>query len=301
MSDAQSLSEEKLQDVSLEETRPLTSSSDITDHENRTQASPRDEFFSKFEVLQDELQEYMALTKNLKDKRQEEAENDGSSDVSDEASQQARTKLLSIKFKFKDLVRYSKANPVEPSDSEMRQTQMDYFQKKLLKAIDESKKDENEFRHQLRTKSMRQFMIACPDATEEEIGIALDSGNTSHFAESTEDSNETEKTSSVLEQIQERHQEIKRIENSVDELQTLYSQLQALTEQQEPVVEKTDDNIDTTDRNLEEANYDLDTASAYSKEASRRNSYLLVFAISSFLISSGAVGIYLLLTRAQSK
>ncbi|KAI7891856.1 t-SNARE, partial [Mucor mucedo] len=127
---------------------------------------------------------------------------------------------------------------VDTSDREMRVTQLNALKKKFVETIQRYQDIERAFEKKHRQRIERQILIVKPEATAEEIEMAIDSDQAPQiFAHSLLNSSRTGNASQVLDEVQTRHKDIKRIEKTIMELHNLFVDMQTMVElQQETII-----------------------------------------------------------------
>ncbi|KAF8434626.1 t-snare, syntaxin [Terfezia claveryi] len=180
----------------------------------------------------------------------------------------AETSLLNshIRDDIKFLERDSKF-PGDPQGVPKRQ-QVD----KLKKSFDQELKNyqlmESQYRGQYRAQMERQYRIVKPDATQEEVEQAVQSGET-QILSSARSSN----AQSTLGAVKARHAEILRIERTLIELVELFEEMAKEVEAAEPVVAKLEKDVENVHQDLVIGNTQLVDAKKHAWNT-RRNKWI---------------------------
>lgn len=185
----------------------------------------------------------------------------------------AETSLLNnhIKDDIKFLERDSKF-PGDPQGVPKRQ-QVD----KLKKSFDQELKNyqlmESQYRGQYRVQMERQYRIVKPDATQEEVDQAVQSGETQVFSQAIMSSARSSNAQSTLGAVKARHAEIQRIERTLHELVELFEEMAREVEAAEPVVAKVEENVEHVHEDLVKGNIELVVAKKHAWNT-RRNKWI---------------------------
>jgi len=200
----------------------------------------------------------------------------------------AETSILNnhIKDDIKFLERDSKF-PGDPQGMPKKQ-QVD----KLKKSFDQELKNyqlmEGQYRGQYRAEMERQYRIARPDATPDEIERAVESGETQVFSQAILASARSSAAQSTLGAVQARHAEIQRIERTLVELVGLFEEMAREVEASEPVVAKVEQSVEQTHEELVRGNEQLVVAKKHAWNT-RRNKWICLGIVIVLLIIIGTV------------
>ncbi|KAI9323913.1 t-SNARE [Zopfochytrium polystomum] len=130
---------------------------------------------------------------------------------------------------------------------------------------------QKEVRASNRDQIVRQYKIAKPDATDEEVRDAVDSGRTDVFASAIV-SGRIQNRQQVLGQVQERQKALEKLAQSMEELVGLVQELGTLIEEQQGTVDKTDAQMEDTVNNFRRANENLGEAATSAGNARKNQS-----------------------------
>jgi len=185
----------------------------------------------------------------------------------------AETSMLNnhIKDDIKFLERDSKF-PGDPQGMPKRQ-QVD----KLKRSFDQELKNyqlmESQYRGQYRAQMERQYRIVKPDATQEEVDAAVQSGETQVFSQAILSTARSSNAQSTLGAVQARHAEIQRIEQTLVELVELFEEMAREVEAAEPVIAKVEEHVEQTHEDLVKGNVELVVAKKHAWNT-RRNKWI---------------------------
>jgi len=185
----------------------------------------------------------------------------------------AETSMLNnhIKDDIKFLERDSKF-PGDPQGVPKRQ-QVD----KLKRSFDQELKNyqlmESQYRGQYRAQMERQYRIVKPEATQEEIDAAVQSGETQVFSQAILSTARSSNAQSTLGAVKARHAEIQRIEQTLMELVGLFEDMAREVEAAEPLVTKIEEHVEHTHEELVKGNVELVVAKKHAWNT-RRNKWI---------------------------
>ncbi|KAI9297176.1 t-SNARE [Neoconidiobolus thromboides FSU 785] len=296
---------DKMQEVSLEEKKPLMTSLDncstAYDNSAGSGASPLDGFFQRVEKIQQEITYFINLTEQLRTLRSSELEQGVLNQKSNLLSNNLKEQMMSIKEHIRDLIQYCNKSYVEHGDHQIRKIQVDALKKRFLKGIEDQQKLETQFQKDMKERIVRQFAITNPDANPDEIEAAVTNNDTTFFSSAVLNSTRKDSGKNALEEVKERHQDILMIDKSITELRQIYESMATMIELQDPILDNVEKNVGSTNEHLESAQVELGHATDHAK-ASRKKKFFLMFlglAVLTFLIIGITVFIYFQATKKQ--
>ncbi|KAI9325710.1 t-SNARE, partial [Zopfochytrium polystomum] len=146
---------------------------------------------------------------------------------------------------------------------------------------------QKEVRASNRDQIVRQYKIAKPDATDEEVRDAVDSGRTDVFASAIV-SGRIQNRQQVLGQVQERQKALEKLAQSMEELVGLVQELGTLIEEQQGTVDKTDAQMEDTVNNFRRANENLGEAATSAGNA-RKNQWRIFWIVLIIVVIIAAI------------
>jgi len=196
-------------------------------------------------------------------------------------SKEIQIQLLSLD---KENKKYS--NELPPSDLRIRQTQHVTLTKSFMDTMNKYRDTQNKYQKKYKERMQKQYLVANPNAPENEIARLLESGQlgTVFAQELIEKGPKTSEAKAALKDIQERHQEIIKIEQTVMELQQLFIDMQVLVKDQGEVIDKIESNVQKANENVEEGVEELKTAVVYQKRA-RKKMIILILLVLAIVIT----------------
>lgn len=149
--------------------------------------------------------------------------------------------------------------------------QVNALDRRIRKAINHYQTVESEFRREVQDQQRRQYLIVRPEASEQEIREATESGgDTQIFQQALMQSDRRGQAQSTLRNVQQRHDAIQQIEKTMMELQSLFQDLDAIVVQQEPMIENIEKQADDTNTHMINANEQLGIATVSARKARRK-------------------------------
>ncbi|KAK3828232.1 MAG: t-SNARE [Benniella sp.] len=154
-------------------------------------------------------------------------------------------------------------------DIHIRQTQAGLLKKKFLDELRRYQVVESEARNAYKARIERQYRIARPEATQQEIEQAIESDN-QVFAQTILQSTRYGEANRVMVEVNTRHDEIKKIEATIVTLLRLFEEMEMLVTDQGAVLNTVEENIQHTETALEGGNQQVDNAIDTAKSARKK-------------------------------
>lgn len=208
----------------------------------------------------------------------------------EELVDQTNKEANKIRNKLKEMAEENKKNK-QGSNAEQRiRTNMHgTLTRKFLDLMAEYQEVQNKYKNKYKEKITRQFKIANPDATPEEIDEAIETGNTQVFANQILDKRHSQ-AKNALAYIENKHREILKLETSIKELHQLFVDMAILVEQQSEMLDQIEFNVNTSVAHTKKATEELKSAKKYQKK-SRKNMCILICVVTTilFVVGGGAI------------
>ncbi|KAJ3206563.1 hypothetical protein HDU82_004434 [Entophlyctis luteolus] len=135
-------------------------------------------------------------------------------------------------------------------DKKLRMGQYNFVLQKLQAVTKSFLQVQNEIRLSKRDQIARQYKIARPNASEEEIQQAIDSGRTDIFNEVMLSSRIAD-GQRILGAVQDRQRELNKVLESMTQLQEIMLEMNNLINSQQPMIDETETAVDNTISNVE--------------------------------------------------
>ncbi|QEU59727.1 Sso2/Sso1 [Kluyveromyces lactis] len=187
------------------------------------------------------------------------------SEVNEEREQQARSELdavtaeaTNLQYQLKDLIKQSQQQAIGDSAKE---AQAENSRQRFLKAIQDYRIVEVNYKEQNKEQAKRQYRIVQPEATDDEVEAAIsDVGGQQIFSQALLNANRRGEAKTALAEVQQRHQELLKLEKTMAELTQLFNDMEQLViEQQE--------NIEVIDKQVENAQQDVEQGVGHTNKA----------------------------------
>jgi len=152
-----------------------------------------------------------------------------------------RAKLEEMK---KQNTQYAQTKTATSTEIRIRTNMQGTLTQKFLELASEYQEVQTNYKNKYQEKIERQYKIAKPDATPEEIEEAIESGDSSKvFANQILDSHLHQQAKNALAYIEARHTDIKRIEASIQQLHQLFVDMAVLVEAQGEMLNQIEYNV----------------------------------------------------------
>ncbi|KAG9098024.1 Plasma membrane t-SNARE, secretory vesicle fusion [Ceratobasidium sp. UAMH 11750] len=212
-------------------------------------------FYTEISSIQDSIRSYNDTVQRIADLHNR------SLNQTDEAAAQRNAQQLEqlvedangisrqLQRRIKDLM--SKSLPGR--DGQIRAQQTNLVNAKFVEAIQNYQVVERDYRAKSKQRVERQFKIAKPDATPEEIKAAVndDAGNGQIFAQALMSSNRFGESRSAYREVQSRHEDLKKIEKTLTELAQLFNDMSVLVAQQDETIDQIEHSAMETSKDME--------------------------------------------------
>ncbi|GAV27332.1 hypothetical protein PMKS-000796 [Pichia membranifaciens] len=226
-----------------------------------------DDFFTKIQVLKDDLNDYNGLINQL-ERLQVSALNAVSAEELDAIKAQIdsatsnlrSTQSLEIKPKLEDLF-------TSCGGDKDKEQQTENIRNQFRNAIQRFAKVDDGYRQSNQNKAIEQYQIVNPDATYNEARQFVDQiGDQQVFDEAIAMANRKGEAIAVLDEVKARHQEVLRAVQLTAELNELLNDLQELVFQQEEVIDSANQHIDLAQGQLERGDANVIKARDHAKK-----------------------------------
>jgi t-SNARE complex subunit (syntaxin) len=163
--------------------------------------------------------------------------------------------------------------------------------KKFLDLMQEYQEVQTKYKNKFRERVERQYKIVKPDATQEEIDAALESGNTEVFANQILDTKRHEMAKDALAYIENKHKDILRLEQSIQELHQLFLDMAILVEAQGELIDQIEFNVSQSVAFTRDAVTQLQKANKEQKKSRKKMCCIIVILLVVLAILAGIGGI----------
>lgn len=162
--------------------------------------------------------------------------------------------------------------------------------RKFMDQMAEYQEVQTKFKNKFRERVERQYRIVKPEATQEEIQEALESGNTQIFAKEILNQRHSQ-AKDALNYIENRHKDILRLEQSIKELQQLFFDMAILVEAQGELIDQIEYNVSQAGAYTKEAVKNLRDANKYQKRSRKKMCCIIgiLLAVIIIIVGGGAI------------
>jgi len=151
---------------------------------------------------------------------------------------------------------------------------------KFLETVQEYQEVQTTYKNKYKEKVERQYKIAKPDATPDEIEDAMQSGDSSKiFANQILDTHLHQQAKNALAYIEARHKDIVRLEASILELHQLFVDMAVLVDSQGELLNQIEFNVTQSVAYMEQGNKELKQAVKLQKKGRKKMIIIIVILI----------------------
>jgi len=162
--------------------------------------------------------------------------------------------------------------------------------RKFLDLMAEYQEVQTKFRNKFKERVERQYRIVKPDATQEEIEEALESGNTQVF-ESELLGKRHDEAKNALNYIENRHRDIIRLEQSIKELHQLFLEMSILVEGQGELIDQIEFNVMSSVAYIKGGVKSLQDANKYQKKSRKKLCCIVGILLIVVFFLAGGIGL----------
>ncbi|KAF8628386.1 hypothetical protein AX15_003912 [Amanita polypyramis BW_CC] len=149
---------------------------------------------------------------------------------------------------LRDRVKKLEVIPAGP-DASIRRNQVTLLRSKFLEAIQNYQRVEHEYRQQSKRRIERQLKIVKPDATDEEVRVAVEGGGDDIFTRAITVSTRYGESRAAYREVQERQQDLRKMEQTLAELAQLLSDMAVLVTQQDEIINQIEETAGDVEEN----------------------------------------------------
>jgi len=162
--------------------------------------------------------------------------------------------------------------------------------RKFLDLMAEYQEVQTKFKNKFRERVERQYRIVKPEATQEEIDDALDSGNTQVFAKEILNQRHAQ-AKDALNYIENRHKDILRLEQSIKELHQMFLDMAILVEAQGELIDQIEYNVSQAEAYSRTGVKNLREANQLQKKSRKKMCCIAVCLIIVLVLIGGGIGL----------
>ncbi|KAJ1671042.1 hypothetical protein GGF38_001098 [Coemansia sp. RSA 25] len=201
--------------------------------------------------------------------------------------------IAEIKRNLKDMAEVCKRSKHDPSVTNGQMTARGGRHKALAKKfagqLERYRQMELEYSQRNRERLERQYRIARPHATEDEVSDAIANNRVEQvFSKAVENSNHLGEARRVLDNVKERHDDIKKIEKTINELAQMFVEVSEMVNQQQEIIDSIDTAVEEAYTNVTVARTEVKSA-IVSRQKSRKKLWCIVIFLIIIIIIVGLV------------
>jgi len=198
-------------------------------------------------------------------------------DETNKMSQEVRSRLENLKVNNES---YSRSKGATPTELRIRTNMLGTLSQKFVELMQEYQEVQTNYKNKYKEKVERQYKIAKPDATSDEIEQAMESGDSSKiFANQILDTHLHTQAKNALAYIQDRHRDILLLEASIKELHQLFMDMSILVASQGELIDQIEYNVNQSVAYTASGVQELRKAIVYQKKSRKKMIILIVIII----------------------
>ncbi|KAI8325582.1 t-SNARE, partial [Martensiomyces pterosporus] len=152
--------------------------------------------------------------------------------------------------------------------------------KRFSEQLQRYRQMEYQYSQRNRERLERQYRIARPDATDEEIKNAVENDQAGQvFAQSVMQSSRVGEARRVLRDVEERQADIKKIEKTIGELAEMFVEVSDMVNRQQEMIDNIESAVEETQGNVETAHKEVKNAIVYRLKARKKIWIILLLLI----------------------
>lgn len=179
--------------------------------------------------------------------------------------------ISSIKQTIDSLARATKDPSVPKSQRATQAARQQALAKKFSDQLQRYRQMEYQYSQRNRQRLERQYRIARPDATDEEVNQAINSDQGGQvFAQAVMHSNHMGEARRVMRDVEERKADLAKIEITINELAELFVEVSEMVNQQQEVIDSIEGAVEDTHGAVELGNKETKNAIMYRIKARKK-------------------------------
>lgn len=206
-------------------------------------------------------------------------------DATNLAAYEVRMKLKDMDAETKRIAAVQRGT----AEHRIRATMQMTLSRRFLDLMNQYQEVQTNYRDKYRQKIERQIKIVNPEATEEQINEAIETGHTQVFTSALLEQNRPQALE-ALHYVEDRHRDIVRLEQSIQELHQLFIDISLLIESQGEILDQVEYNVSQSVAHTKEAVAQLAKADKYAGK-SRKRLFFIVCCILVLVAVGVAVGV----------
>ncbi|KAJ1852536.1 hypothetical protein LPJ76_005401 [Coemansia sp. RSA 638] len=150
-------------------------------------------------------------------------------------------------------------------------TRQQSLAKKFSELLQRYHQMEYQYSKRNRDRLARQYRIARPDATDDEVAAAIDNDQAGQvFAQSVMSSSRQNDARRVLRDVEERQADIKKIDQTISQLAEMFVEISDMVNRQQETIDSIESAVEDTHGNVESAHKEVKQAIVYRIKARKK-------------------------------
>ncbi|KAJ2823461.1 hypothetical protein FBU31_004269 [Coemansia sp. 'formosensis'] len=197
--------------------------------------------------------------------------------------------ISEIKENLKEMADVCKRSKHDPSVTRNQMTarggRQQALAKKFADQLQRYRQMEYEYSQRNRERLERQYRIARPNATEEEVRDAIVNEQAGKvFSQTVMNSNRLGDARRVLRDVEERQADIKKIERTINELAQMFIEVSEMVNQQQEIIDSIETAVEDTHVNVVDGRKEVKEAIVYRKKSRKTMWCIIIFLITVVIV-----------------
>lgn len=179
----------------------------------------------------------------------------------------------------------------------VRTQQLAGLKKRFVETVQRYAEAEQNSRRAIKARVERQVRIVKPNATDEEVRMAVEdeaNGGGAVFQQALVSSNRMGSARNALKEVQSRAEDMRRIEQTITELAQLFNDMATMVEEQDVAVQHIEKQAEVVNQDVEAATQELKTAVVSAKGARSKRKCCCILLVVILVVLAGGITVYVL-------
>ncbi|OLY81840.1 Syntaxin-like protein psy1 [Smittium mucronatum] len=241
-------------------------------------------FYDKVSEIEDRIAKVNTLVGNvhkLHDKNLSSINNEKEKESAIEIDRQCmeiNNEIKKIRAQLIDLDNSNVGTNLDSGDLAVRRGRYSALIKRFSETIEYYRSVERESQMKYKARIERQIRVINPNASDQEIKDAIDSGNVSNmFQQAGFVSERSYRSKKVLQQVEDRNLDISRIGKTINELNVLFSEMEDMVTKQQSMLDNIEHAVQSTEQYTVRANNEMDTAIVLRRSSRKVPTHIYFF------------------------
>ncbi|KNZ53615.1 hypothetical protein VP01_3186g1 [Puccinia sorghi] len=269
------------------------------DSKGPREVSSTEEFFDTIANLQVDLKELSQMISEMSDlsKRSLDASTESDREQLQDELSQLSDDIRRLSAQLKQAIQSFEADHSllrqrgDPDNNlSVRMDQLAALKKRFIETVQRYAEVEQAARRSMRARIERQVRIVKPDASAEEVRVAVEdqvNGGGAVFQQALASSNRMGSARNALKEVQSRAEDIKRIEQTISELAQMFNDMATMVEEQDVKVQHIEKQAEIANQDIEAAATQLNTAVVSAQGARKKRKCCCIIIVLLIVILGG--------------